>query len=334
MKRMGNLYHQIPTYENLCLAFWKAAIGKQDRQEVIAFRNDFDANIQRIRDQLLGHNPDIGHYHFFKVFEPKRRSICAASFPERVLHHAIMNIFEPVLESYSIHDSYACRKGKGNRKALTRAQVYARRFPWYLKLDVRKYFDSIDHSIMIQQLSRRIKDKDLLELFQKLLETYHREPGKGMPIGNLISQHLANFYLGNFDHWVKEERRVKGYLRYMDDLLFFGDCKAYLKAELLQIRRFLSQELALELKENIQLNRCGRGIPFLGYRVFPHAIRLSPGSRTRFTGKFIQYERKWQEGEWAVEELVCHMEPLIEFTRGASAEGFRRNVIRRFGVPS
>ncbi len=332
MKRAGWLYQSIPAYDNLCLAFWKAAKGKHDRQDVAAFRSDFSGNMQKLRDDLLNHDPDIGHYRFFQVRDPKPRSICAASFPERVLHHAIMNICEPVLEFFAIHDSYACRKGKGTHQAIAGAQKFARGYEWYLKLDVRKYFDSIDHEIMLRELSKRFKDEDLLLLFQKLFDTYHTAPGKGMPIGNLISQHLANFYLSRFDRWLKEVRQVGGYLRYMDDMLIFGQDKSPLKAELVEIRLFLKQELGLELKPNVQLNRCQRGIPFLGFRIFPYCIRLSPASRRRFQRKFRRYERKWIDGEWTEKELDDHVRPLIEFTKAADSVGLRRLVIERFGV--
>jgi hypothetical protein len=183
-------------------------------------------------------------------------------------------------------------------------------------------------------LGRRFKDRALLELFQALLDTYHTLPGRGLPIGNLISQHLDNFYLGRFDHWVKEARRVPGYLRYMDDLLLFGRDRPSLKTELALAREFLSRELALELKENLQLNRCRYGIPFLGYRVFPDGIRLSPRSRRRFVQKFMAYERKWHDGYWSAADLARHMAPLIDFTQAAGAGRFRRGVIDRFGVPS
>jgi hypothetical protein len=333
MKRKNHLCSTIPTRENLCLAFWKAARGKQDRKDVIAFRRDFESNIQRLRDGLLRHDPEIGRYRFFMVYDPKPRSICAADFPERVLHHAVMNVCEPVLESYAIFDSYACRKGKGNRKALARTQAFSRKHDWYLKLDIRKYFDSIDHAILMNHLSRRFKDPDLLDLFRKLLDTYHTGPGKGMPIGNLISQHLANFYLGSFDHWIKETRRVKGYLRYMDDLLVFGPDKQTLKTELAAIVAYLEDELALALKP-VQLNRCARGIPFLGYRVFPGRIRLAPRSKKRFIQKFKLYENRWQKGEWSEDDLARHMLSLVEFTKAADARSFRQTVIERFGVSS
>ena len=215
-----------------------------------------------------------------------------------------MNVCEPILEAYAIYDTYACRKGKGNRKALSRAQHFARKFDWYLKLDIQKYFDTIDHNILLRLLSRKFKDQELLHLFEKLFDTYHIRSGRGMPIGNLISQHLANFYLGTFDHWIKEALRVQGFLRYMDDFILFGPDRAFLKTALKRVRAYLADELALSLNHNIQLNRCTRGIPFIGYRVFASHIRLSPRSRKRFVHKFRIYEKMWHDGRWPTDQLV------------------------------
>ena len=334
MKRLGYLYNKISTYENLRVAFLKAVKGKHDRQEVIAFRNNFENEIEKLKDQIENHAPDIGHYHFFRVYDPKRRLICAASFPERVLHHAIMNICEPILDAYAIYDSYACRKGKGLHKCLHRAQGYCRRFDWFLKMDIRRYFDSIDHMIALRLLSRRFKDRELLLLFQRLLDTYHIQTGQGVPIGNLISQHLANFYLGPFDHWIKEELGVKGYVRYMDDFLVFGGNKNDLKIKLDRIRAYLKDQLKLELKENVQLNRCKCGIPFLGMRVFPNVIRLSRPSKQRFSKKFRYYEHQWIKGKWSEKTLARRMTPLVQFTKAANTNDFRRSIIQRFGVLS
>jgi len=328
MKRAGNLYHRIYDYENLCLAFYKAARGKRTRSEVIEFESHFSFNIGKVRGQLIRHQPDIGHYRYFTVYDPKLRSICAAFFPERVLHHAVMNVCEPVFESKGLYDSYACRKGKGSHKAIIRAQGYAEQFGWYLKVDVKKYFDSVDHSVMMELLSHYFKDRPLLLLFQKLLDTYHLEPGKGMPIGNLISQHLANVYLTGFDHFIKEVRRIKGYVRYMDDMLFFGHTKEYLKNEIKKITSYLCEELQLELKSAMQLNKTRLGIPFLGYRVFAHRLRLTAQSRKRLFRKFKAYERKWEDGLWDTDELVRHMEPLINF----STKALRRDMIQLYGI--
>ncbi len=242
MKRVGYLYASIAESENLHLAFIKAVRGKRDRREVIDFSHNLEENIKSLNRQLLRHEPDIGNYRFFEVYDPKPRSICAASFSERVLHHAIMNLCEPILDRLAIYDSYACRQGKGNRKAIARAKEFAGKNSWYLQLDIKKYFDSIDHNILLMLINRCIKDKELLELFAKLLDTYHTRPGKGMPIGNLVSQHLANFYLGLLDNWLKTDRRVKYYLRYMDDFILFGSEKKYLQQELNQIQQWLADK--------------------------------------------------------------------------------------------
>ena len=334
MKRKNNLYHLISHRENLCIAFKKASRGKQFRPEVLEFRDNFETNINKLRQQLLNHQPDVGNYYFFRVRDPKPRDICAAFFPERVLHHAIMNICEPTLETYAIYDSYACRCGKGTLKALHRAQQFAGNNAWYLKMDIKKYFNSIDQFIMLRLLGRRFKDPDLLILLQQILETYHTAPGKGLPIGNLISQHLANFYLGPMDHWIKNELRIKPYLRYMDDFVVFAQDKRHLKTVLKQIKVFLNQELKLELKDNTQLNQCSRGLPFLGMRVFPDRIMLSPRSKRRFVIKLRQYEKKWKDGKWDTETLIRHTQPLIAFTQNANAVKFRQQIIQRFGVLS
>lgn len=181
MKRAGNLYSSIAGYDNLRLAFCKAARSKYDRPEVMLFRGNLESNLELMRQQLITRRPDIGHYRFFRVRDPKPRDICAASFPERVLHHAIMNICEPILERYAIYDSYACRKGKGTIRALERAGSFSRKNRWYLKLDIRRYFDSVDQEILLNLLHRRFKDRDLLSLFAKIIATYHTTPSKGIP---------------------------------------------------------------------------------------------------------------------------------------------------------
>jgi len=332
MKRIGFLYNKIYQYENLCLAFSKAAKGKHDRHEVIAFKHSFESNITNIQRELIDHKPDIGNYYFFKVYDPKPRDICAACFKERLLHHAIINICEPYLDSFVISDSYACRKNKGSHKAVSKAKKLSKKYSWYLKMDIKKYFDSIDHIILIDLLARRFKDEKLLDLFSKIFNTYHTKAGKGLPIGNLISQHMANFYLGVFDHFIKQEMRIPGYIRYMDDFLVFGDSRHELKTRLIKIKDFLDKKLSLKLKHNVQLNRVKYGIPFLGYRIFPEKILLNPQSRKRFIYKLRMYEKKWLTGEWTVKELIRHMEPLLEFTKNADAHGLRKDIIDKFGV--
>jgi len=270
---------------------------------------------------------DVGHYHFFTVHDPKERVICAASFPERVLHHAIMNVCEPVLERYAIPDSYACRTGKGMHAAVLRAQGFTQQYQWYLKLDIRKYFDSIDQETLLALLERRFKDRAVLRLIGTILATYSVEPDRGLPIGNLLSQHMANFYLGHLDHWIKETLRVPGYVRYMDDFVLWADDKGTLKAHLAAIQGFAGSALKLTLKDNIQLNHCARGIPFLGYRIFSGRLTLGPRAGRRFARKLRGYEQEWLTGEWSEADLARHMEALLSYVRFADTLGLRRRIV-------
>lgn len=334
MQRIGNLYPRIAEAENLRNAFYKAAKGRQTQPCVIDFRKNFVGNLEALRTQLINKTVEVGNYHFFTIRDPKVRIICAASFPERVLHHAIMNVCEHGFESFHIFDSYACRKNKGNAKALLRAGQFARTHKWFLKLDIAKYFDNIDHAIALRLLERRFKDPDLVSLFSKILDSYRTLPGKGIPIGNLFSQHLANLYLSVFDHWIKEIRRHKAYLRYMDDFLLFADDKDALKRELTAIRAYLNDVLRLRLKENIQLNRVSRGVPFLGFRLFPGHIRLNTRSKYRFSEKLRSYEKRCKEGLMSVKEFVSRMDTVCAFTQRGDTLAFRRLCLERFGVLS
>lgn len=330
MKRAGHLYERIAEPENLRQAFIKAIRGKRGKAEVVAYAANLDEHLRRLRDELLSGAVPVGNYHYFTVHDPKEREICAASFPERVLHHAIMNICEPVLERYAIHDSYACRTGKGMHAAVRRAQEFTRQYMWYLKLDIRKYFDSIHHATLAALLERRIKDPKVIALIQRIVNTYGAEAGRGLPIGNLLSQHLSNFYLGHLDHWAKESLRVAGYVRYMDDFVLWSSEKATLQAHLSSIRAFLQANLKLDLKDNVQLNRCARGIPFLGYRVFPGRVALGPRARRRFSRKLRGYENEWLRGDWSEADLARHMEALLSYVRFADSLAFRRAVVASY----
>ena len=329
VRRRGNLFAKVVDPDNLRLAYLKARRGKAERPAVRAYALELDVNLNILRRGLLNlESLKIGDYHYFMVYDPKPRMICAASFNERVLHHAVMNVCEPVFEKFAIYDSYACRQGKGGVRALERAQYFCGKYPWYIKLDIRKYFDSIVHEVLLKKLSRQFREKRLLDFFARLLATYETLPGQGLPIGNLISQHFANFYLGSFDHWVKGVIRVKGYLRYMDDFLLFGASRSILQEWLVELEIFLGCELGLRVKSNVQLNRTACGIPFLGYRVFAGYLRLNKLSRQRFVGKFKLYEKLYNKGILSEMELQKHIEPLFSFVRRAETKGLRNTVLK------
>ncbi len=325
MRRVGNLMDRIADYDNLQLAFLKSCRGKQAKREVLDFRERYDYNIREIRRGLLDGDIAIGDYSYFRIYDPKERLICAASFRERVVHHAIMNVCHEYFDRTLIYDTYATRKGKGGYKALDKAVSMAARYRYAVKLDYRKYFDSIDHEVLKMKLLRLFKDKALLNLFYRIIDSYEVDDGTGLPIGNLTSQYFANFYLSSLDHVMKEELRVPVYLRYMDDVLMMDNDKARLKGYEGFMRDYSARHLNLRLKEPVAV-RCGQGIPFLGYVVKPYRLGLNGRSKRRFREKIVEWHRRFETGLCDEEEYQQHLLPLLAFVDKAKCRAFKNSV--------
>ena len=323
---------QIADADNLRLAFWKSAKGKRGKADCLAFRERLDENLSALATELLTGDVRVGNYHYFTVHDPKERLICAATFRERVLHHALMNVCEPVLERAAVFDSYACRKGKGRLLAVARARGYARTHRWFLKMDIRKYFDSVHQATLRELLGRKFKDALVLCVFDRILGSYHTTPGCGLPIGNLTSQHFANFYLDPLDRFLKETLRRMAYVRYMDDFVVWGESGSELREVCQQVRTFLAAELKLELKGNTAINRSAFGMDFLGYRLFPDTVRLARRSKIRFVRKFQRNEAAHVRGDWSELVLQQRMQALLAFVMPVESGAFRRHVLQRFGV--
>lgn len=298
MKRAGYLIERIASLDNLYLAFAKACRGKQRKAEVQQFRQSFDANIADLRSEILSGSVHVGDYHYFTIHDPKERVICAAPFCERVLHHALMNVCHEYFDRSLIDDTYATRPGKGVYSAIDKAVKAASRYEYMVKLDFRKYYDSISHDILKQKLKRKFKDERLLAIFCQIIDSYHADTGLGLPIGNLTSQYFANAYLSEFDHLAKERFRVPIYIRYMDDILLASDDKVKLMQQVWSLNDYARQTLLLTLKSPI-CHHSKNGVVFLGYRVLPHHYMLSGRSKRRFRSKLLAYEAKLTEGQWS-----------------------------------
>lgn len=325
MKRQGNLLEKIADMSNLELAYYKAKKGKKDSAAIRLYGEQLYHNLAQLRTQLLSGEVQIGNYHFFIVYDPKKRQICAAPFEQRVLHHALMHICHPYFEKKQVSDSYASRIGKGTYAALEKARVYARNYSWYLKLDMRKYFDSIHHGVLRRQLCRMFKDPLLLRIFDEIIDSYSVEQGRGVPIGNLTSQYFANHYLSSADHYVKEVLRVPASVRYMDDVVLWHQNKE----QLLEIgnlyQDYIQNELRLSLKP-FCLNQSIKGLPFLGYLVFPGTTRLAKRSRKRYISKITHYDSLVKNEVWSQADYQQHVLPLTAFTLHADAKGFRQKI--------
>ena len=328
MKRVGFLTDAIADINNLHKAFYKTCKGKEQNLRVIDFSKNFDLNIKKLHDEIKSGNVSVGKYNFFKIYDPKERLICAASFDERVLHHAIINVCHPHFENRQIEDSYATRIGKGQYAALNRARLFTKRYGYFCKMDMRKYFDNINHSILLSGLCDVFKDKKLTQIFEKIIYSYETRNGAGLPIGNLTSQYFANFYLVAADRFIKQKLRVKGYVRYMDDMVFWGNDKKEMMQTAKIIAEFIETRLKLELKP-ICMNACGRGVPFLGYVLFPDLIRLNKLSKKRFVAKYKIYTEKLETGVWSQEEYCAHVRPLFAFTEFADSENLRTKILEK-----
>ena len=330
MKRKGCLFEQITDYQNIVDAFQKAAKGKRWKQEVMDFRADFDANITSLRQSIISDNVRIGNYHFFTIYDPKCRTICAASFPERILHHALMNLCRPVFERHFIADTYATREGKGIYKAIEKAQMLMKRYPYVVKLDYRKYYDSINHVALKQKLRRLFKDKRLLLLFDRIIDSYSVADGDGLPIGNLTSQFFANYFLSDIDHAMKEKERIEGYVRYMDDILMMSSSKEKLKMAVGELVG-RSTRIGLALKPPLY-RHAASGVNFLGYKVFPHYYVLSGRSKRRYADKVGKYHKLYSCGDWDERTLNEHLVPLTAFASHGSNIAFMKSVMNRVEV--
>ena len=323
------MFSRILDRENLRLAFHKALIGKRGRPDARAFAARLDDNLSRLGSDVAEGTVQLGDCQQFTVYDPKERLITAPSFRERVLHHAIMNVCEPVLERWLIDDTFACRQGKGRIAALLRAQQFARRFDSFLKLDMRKYFDSISHQTLLTRLERRFKDRRLLALFSRIVESYSVSETRGLPIGSLTSQHFANFYLGWFDRFVKETLRVKGYVRYMDDCVLWGHTTRQLKEWRDRSHEFLDRDLQLTLKPVPLINGTNNGMDFLGCRIYPTHMTLNRRSRSRFRRKLHTLENQFLAGQITEGEMQQRSLALVAFTRtaGVASRRFRQSVV-------
>lgn len=282
MKRLKNLYEQIYSIENLYLADQKARKGKLEQYGIQVHDKDQDLNIWELHLMLRNKTYKTSAYTTFTIYEPKERIIFRLPyFPDRITHHAVMNIMEPVFISTFTADTYSCIKGKGIHaaaNAVRKALKDVAGTQYCLKLDIKKFYPNIDHAILKQLLRRKIKDQDLLWLLDGIIDS-----ADGLPIGNYLSQYFANFYLTYFDHWIKEVKAVKYYFRYADDLVILSDDKAYLHQLLSDIRQYLDQELNLKVKENYQVFPVkARSIDFVGYRFYHTHVMLRKTIKQNF----------------------------------------------------
>jgi RNA-directed DNA polymerase len=338
-------YPAIHDWQNLRLAYHYASRGKRGKQAAAAFEYCLADNLLELEHELRTKSYQPGPYTSFYIHDPKRRLISAAPFRDRVVHHALCNLMEPVFERGFIYDSYANRVGKGTHRALDRAQAFARRFRYVLQCDVQQFFPAVDHQLLRTILARKIADPGVLWLVDRILasgvgvlaEDYQMRyfPGdtlwaalrpRGLPIGNLTSQFWANCYLNPFDHFVKRELRCPAYLRYVDDILLFAADKKTLWAWHDALIGRLAR-LRLTIHPGAHPRPTTEGFPFLGFVVYPTHRRLKRRNVVAYRRKFKRLIAEWVSFKRTRETVMRSLLGWINHARYGDTWGLRGSVV-------
>lgn len=352
MKPYRNLYPRLWAWDNLELAYFKARRGKRGLAPAARFERKLEDNLIVLQDELRTQTYQPGPYHSFYIHEPKRRLISAAPFRDRVVHHALCNLIEPLFERRFIFDTYANRVGKGTHRALDRFQQFARRYPYCLQLDIVQFFPAIDHALLRRALARVIGDEPTLRLCDVILasgqgvqaEEYRMAyfPGddlfaaqrpRGLPIGNLTSQFWANVYLNGFDHFVKRELKAAAYLRYVDDLALFADDKRTLWDWRAAMLTYLAGLRLTVHAERAHPRPVMEGLPFLGFTVYPNHRRLKAKKVISFRRRFARRLSAFASGVISREELDASVRGWINHVRYGDTWGLRQAVLGGAVIP-
>lgn len=342
MKTYKNLHQKVCLLENLKHAFLKARKGKTKKIYVLKFEENLKNNLEHLQKELLDLSYSPGEFNTFIVQDPKTRIINAPPFRDRIVHHVIIGILEPIFNKFFIFDSYAGRKGKGTHTAVKRFDSFLKKVSrngqllkraknknqiigYTLKIDIKHYFDSISHEMLLNHISQKIKDKKLLILIERIIKSYNfKEKGKGLPLGCLTSQFFGNFYLHKLDKFIKNQLKAKYYLRYMDDLLILHSNKEILVDYLTKIEIYLKY---LKLEVHPQKSRIiplSRGIDFVGFRNFYHYKLL----RKRNIRKMFLKVEKYKNKEISKEKLLENFQGWNAYAMWANSYNLKRRVVR------
>lgn len=338
MKRVGNLWTKLISWTNLFAAAQAAMRGKRDRPDVALFALDLENQIAMLARELEAGDYRPGAYRCFRVREPKPRLISAAPFRDRVVHHALIRVLEPIFERRFTLDSFACRKGLGTHRAIQRAHSACQRYPFLLKCDLIKYFPSIDHAILKELLARAVKCQRTLALAGDIIDSSNPQepatayfpgddlftPGqrrRGLPLGNQTSQFFANVYLNPLDHFVARVLKPAYYVRYVDDFLLFGEDKHSLHEMRLGIEEFLcGLRLRLHARK-CRVHRADDGVSFLGWRVFPDRLRLIQSNVVGFRRRLRSMQRAY--GDWDMNWEDIHPRVLAWIAHAAHGDTWK-----------
>ncbi|MFQ6056374.1 MAG: reverse transcriptase domain-containing protein [Methanosarcinales archaeon] len=347
MKTYNNLYNKLYSWNNLKLAFRKAKKGKTSKWYVKKFERDLDNELLQLKYELDSQTYYPRPLKRFIIRDPKTRVIHASHFRDRVVHHAICNIIEPIFDKIFIYDSYANRKKKGSLAAINRFDQFQRKvscngrlvknakdnnmiISYVLKADIKHYFDTVDHEILINIIKKKIKDEKVLWLIKKILDNNTKPSNKGMPVGNMTSQFFANVYLNELDYFVKHKLRAKYYLRYVDDFVILHKSKETLLSYKKQINNFL-KILKIELhEEKSQVYPLHKGIGLLGFRVFYYYKLLRRKNIKRMEKRLLEFKKLYENNEISYDKIMESIEGWYAYAMWGNTYKLRKELMDSF----
>lgn len=300
-RKFGHVYNNIISAENLLIAWQEFLRGKRKRKDVFEFSLYLLDNILLLRKELVEKTYIHGSYDAFRINDPKPRDIHKANVRDRLLHHAVYRILYPYFDRKFIFDSYSCRINKGTHRAINRLRTFGRkvsknntRIAWVLKCDIKKFFASIDHKILVNILKKHIDDEDTIWLLKEIIDSFHTTKiGVGLPLGNLTSQLLINIYMNELDQYVKRDLKVKYYVRYADDFVILHDDRSYLVNLIPQMSQFLENNFRLSLHpDKVFIKPLGSGVDFLGWVHFSHHRVLRTATKKRMFRKLKENHKQ------------------------------------------
>jgi len=336
---LDQVWPQVLDWKNLLLAYRKARRGKRQQTEILDFGFNLEYELATLHQNLINHSYQPGSFRQFMVHDRKLRLISAAPFRDRVVQHALMNIVEPELDKVFIGESFASRKHKGVHAAVRLYRHWANHYAYALKVDIRRYFDSIDHLLLKQKLAQLIADPEVLWLFNTIIDSSppplnpwsvlaadddlvdFAERVVGLPLGNLTSQFFGNVYLNDLDHFIKQELKIPAYLRYVDDMILLADSKQCLWDGCAQLEQFLATERIGLHPHKKTLVPVATGLDVLGYRVFPNSTRLSRNSGYKFRRKLRRMAKAYSEERMTLTSIKPHVAGWLGHARQADTRG-------------
>ncbi|MBL7160897.1 MAG: hypothetical protein ISS93_03560 [Candidatus Aenigmarchaeota archaeon] len=341
-----NLYNELYSFRNLELAYRKARKNKRCKRAVQEFEFNLEQNLLQLKHELETESYASRPLKQFVIRDPKTRTISASHFRDRVIHHALCNIIQPIFEKSFINDSCANQVGKGSGKALERFDVFKRKMSengrtvnkpvnnstvigYVLKADIRHYFDTVDHNILLAIIQNKIKDSKIINLIKKILGN-HNTSGKGMPLGNLTSQFFANVYLGELDYFVKHRLRVRYYIRYVDDFVILHKSRKILEAYKKQIKEFL-ESLKIRLHpDKSRIYPLHKGTEFLGFRVFYYHKLIKRSNMRRIRKRLLEFKSIWGNDKELDQKILRSIDGWCAYAMQGDTYNLRGQITKSF----